>query len=218
MTNKQLIKELLEEQKYGQLVKIAGKKHSQTLKYIQMNLFGDINESLRWSALEAIGRLTREYAPKETEVYKNLIRRFLWAMNDESGNVPWSSPEGIGIIIANQPFLFGEYTPMLITNAMDNPMCHRGMLWAAGKIGSIRPSLVVPFMGYILPFLEEEDIELRAYAAWALGEISCKDALPRLKNLDNLEGKVNIYREGKLSEVSIASLINESIGKIELAS
>ena len=128
MNKKQLIKELLVEEKYGQILKLAAKRHSQTLKYIQMHLFEELNNPLRWFAIEALGKMAKEYASKELEAYRNLLRRFLWAMNDESGNVPWSSPEAMASIIANQPYLLGEYTPMLITNALDNPMCHRGML------------------------------------------------------------------------------------------
>ena len=170
MDKKQLIKELLVEEKYEQLLKLANKRHSSTLKYIQMHLFEGINEPLRWYAIEALGRMSKEFASKDLEVYRNLLRRFLWAMNDESGNVPWSSPEAMGSIIANQPYLLGEFTPMLITNALDNPMCYRGMLWAVGRIGRVRQSLILPFVKELLPFLSSDDPDLRGYAVWALAK------------------------------------------------
>lgn len=218
MTKKELIKELIVEQKYEQLTKLAIKNHSQTLKFIQMHLYGDLNKPLRWYAIEALGKLARDLAPQEPEVYKNLIRRFLWAMNDESGNVPWSSPEGIGSIIANQPFLFGEYTPMLVTNALDNPMCHRGMLWAVGRVGKVKASLVLPFIKEILPFLDESDPNLSGYAAWALGELKSREAVTKLKNLQNNNSLINIFIDGKLVTESVGSLAQRAIGKIEMVS
>lgn len=218
MTKKQLIKELLLEKKYGQIVKMAEKNHSQTLKYIQMHLFGDVDGLLRWHALEAIGRLAAQLAPKEQEIYKNLIRRFIWAMNDESGNVPWSSPEGIGVIIANQPLLFQDYTPILITNALDNPMCHRGMLWAIGEIGRAKAELVLPFINDILPFLQSNSLELVGYAVWALGEINYQGALPQLKVLQNEQKEITLYQEGVLRKVKVGILAQEAIAKIEQAS
>jgi len=215
---KQLVRELVSEQKHEQLLKLARKRHNQTLRYIQMNLFEDINMSLRWYAIEAIGRLTRELAPKEPEIYRNLIRRFLWAMNDESGNVPWSSPEGIGSIIANQPFLFGDYTPMLITNALDNPMCHRGTLWAAGRIGKIKNSLVLPFIEKITPFISAADSDLRGYAAWALGEMNYQQVLPEIINLQKDTNTLYIFKEGRFSLESVGILAKEAVGKLEKAS
>jgi len=218
MDKKQLVRELVAEQKYEQLLKLARKKHNQTLKYIQMNLFEDINKPLRWYAIEAIGRFTREFASKEPEIYRNLIRRFLWAMNDESGNVPWSSPEGIGSIIVNQPFLFGDYTPMLITNALDNPMCHRGVLWAVGRIGKIKKSLVLPFIEKITPLLFAADSDLRGYAAWAFGEINYHQVLPELIILQNDTSPVYLFRDGELSLENVGVLAKEAVEKLTKAS
>lgn len=214
MGNKILITELLAEERYDQLLKLARKRHKQTLKYIQMNLFEDINGSLRWYAIEAIGRLARELAPGESEIYKNLIRRFLWAMNDESGNVPWSSPEGIASIIASQPFLFADYTPMLFTNALDNPMCYRGMLWAGGRIGRIRKSLVLPFIDEIWPFISATDSDLRGYAAWALGEIGYEEKLPELESLQNDKSLIHIFKDGGLYLESVGSIAKKAVSKV----
>lgn len=214
MNKKQLIKELLVREKYGPILELAAKRHSQILKYIQMHLFEDINNPLRWSAIEALGRMAKEYASKDFEAYRNLLRRFLWAMNDESGNVPWSSPEAMASIIANQPYLLGEFTPMLITNALDNPMCHRGMLWAVGTIGRVRNTLVLPFIEEIVPFVTSEDVDLRGYAVWALGEVGYGEILPELKKLLNDKSKITIYLGGQLKTVSIASLAEEAIGKL----
>jgi len=219
MNKKEVVKELLAKQKYKELVKLATKRHSQTLKYIQMHLFGDYDQPLRWYAIEALGKLAKELAAQEPEVYRNLIRRFLWAMNDESGNVPWSSPEAIGSIIVNQPFLYGDLTPMLITNAFDNPMCHRGMLWAIGRIGKIKPSLILPFVPKIIPFLKHEDTELVGYAAWALGEIGYQEAKVGLENLiDKDEWMLTIFQNGRLVKESVGSMARKALEKIEMAS
>jgi len=217
MNKKLLVKELLLEQKYAELKKLAAENHAQTLRYIQMYLFEDINSPLRWEAIEALGYLAKEYGVKEELAYRNVIRRFLWAMNDESGNVPWSSPEAMGSIIANQPELFGEYTPMLITNALDNPMCHRGMLWAVGRIGKVNNTLVMPFIEKITPFLSAADADLRGYTLWALGEIGYREILPRLANVQGDQEKIYLYREGRLDWVGLDELAKEARAKLEKA-
>ncbi|NLT96001.1 MAG: hypothetical protein GXW85_10845 [Clostridia bacterium] len=218
MDTKKLVTELLAEEKYEQIIKLAGKKHSQTLKYIQMHLFEDINKPIRWYAIEALGRLAKEFASKEPEAYRNLLRRFLWAMNDESGNVPWSSPEAMASVIANQPFLLGDFTPFLITNALDNPMCHRGMLWAAGRIGRVRNILVLPFVKEITAFLSSDNADLRGYAVWALGEIGYQDGLPQLKKIQNDKNKICIFKDGKLVTVEVGTLSQEAVSKLEKVS
>ena len=215
MTIREIVYDLLKEQKYEQLLKVAKKYHTKTLKYIQMHLYEDVDKPLRWHAIEALGYLALHLAPKEPEKYKNLIRRFLWAMNDESGNVPWSSPEAIGSIIARQPFLFGEYTPMVITNGLDNPMCHRGVLWAFGKIGRVSPQLVEPFSSKLLPFLEAEDPNLCGYGAWAFGELKDHSTLPKLKELLHNQKPVIFFTQGNLTTTTVSQLAQGAVERLE---
>lgn len=211
--DKILIRELLEEQKYKKILELGSKRPNKTLKIIQMNLFGEWDDPLRWSAIEAIGRLTKDLAPKYPELYKNLIRRFLWAMNDESGNVPWSSAEGIGVIITNQPGLYGSFTPMLITNSLENFICFPGLLWSVGKIAQRKPSLIIPFVDKLLPFLESEDSLLLGHAVWAFGELGYADAKKKVKKLQNRTEKIVIYKDNELQQVSVGELALEALNK-----
>lgn len=142
MVNKQLVVQLLAEQKYDALIKIAAKYHKKVLRYIRLNLYHGYHNPLRWYAIEALGRLAKEFGSQKPEVYKNFLERLVLSMDQESGNVPWGSPEAMASIISSQPHLFGNFTSLLITNSLANPMCHQGLIWAISRIARVAPYLI----------------------------------------------------------------------------
>ena len=55
------------------------------------------------------------------EFFRETIRRHIWAMNDESGNMDWLAPEIIGQIVAAQPRMFEEFASIMIEAALKEP-------------------------------------------------------------------------------------------------
>ena len=96
---KQQVTEWIASQDYEAMINAASEGSEKCLRYAQMNIWGDSHDTQRWYAITAMGKLAEAYCAKEDEVYRNVIRRAVWAMSDESGNVPWAAPEMMAVII-----------------------------------------------------------------------------------------------------------------------
>jgi len=88
---KSKVKELLRERDYDNLQKWA--KNMRNPQRTLLSLAYDTDELIRWRAIEAIGKVAQIQAESDIEKVRDLIRRLLWLMNDESGGLGWHSPE-----------------------------------------------------------------------------------------------------------------------------
>ncbi|SMB92227.1 hypothetical protein SAMN00017405_1928 [Desulfonispora thiosulfatigenes DSM 11270] len=215
MISKKNIKELILQKEYDQIISLAYQDHKKVLKYVQMNLFGNFNDPLKWYTIETIGKLAKNFGNEHQELYLNLIRRFIWAMNDESGNVPWGSAEGMGAIISNNPENFRSFTSILILNALDNFICFPGMLWATGVIAEEDKSLVIPFIDKLIPFIESNNPQILAYAIILMEKTDQVGQIDNLKYLEGKEDKVIIFIDGELVTTTIGDLAKKSIKVLE---
>lgn len=193
-----------------QLLRYGEQSLSKTLRYVQMNIWGDDHQLRRWHAIEALGWLTEAFAEREDEAFRNLLRRCLWAMNDESGNVPWAAPEVMAAIIKNRPQQYAEFIPMLITNGLDNAMCHKGVAWAAGYLLPEQEAQLAPFWPKLGALLASADGEVRGYMAAALAK-SGQEAFKReLEDLRQDEGVCLYYQSGELREMTVGELARKA--------
>ncbi len=158
-------------------------------------LFND-DELLRWRTIEALGRVAGEAAVQAPDGVRDLIRRLLWLMNDESGGLLWQGPEVIAEILSNAPDLLEE------------PF-ERGSAWALARLAGERPELWRDRVGHILPALTDPDPFLRAHAAAALGPLG-EEAVHRLRS--DL-ASISVYDRGmgNLVETSVGALVEASL-------
>ena len=54
------------------------------------------DEAVRWRAVTALGLVAAAMAEADMESARIVMRRFLWHMNEESGNLGWGIPESMG--------------------------------------------------------------------------------------------------------------------------
>lgn len=66
------------------------------------------------------GQIARLYA-ESPEDAKNIIRRFMWHMNEESGNIGWGIPEAFGEALAQCPPLADTFHRVLLHYIYDAP-------------------------------------------------------------------------------------------------
>lgn len=190
-----------------QLLRYGEDSLSKTLRYVQMHIWGDDRQLRRWHAIEALGWLTAAFAEREDEAFRNLLRRCLWAMNDESGNVPWAAPEVMAAIIKNRPQQYADFIPMLITNGLDNAMCHKGVAWAVGYLLPEQKAQLAPFWPELGLLLVSSDSDVRGYMAAALIK-SGEDIFKR--DLDGLRqdaGTCLYYQNAELKETTVGELV-----------
>lgn len=205
------VKLLIRENRFEELIHRAMEDKG-VIKFILRLLYHPFGKE-RWQAIEGLGCISDAMAKDDPEAVKELIRRLLWSMNDESGTASWSAPEAIGEIIFRNPIKFEEFVPVVV-NASEEDIFHRGIVWALGRISQVNPKLVEEFIPLIINFLESPRPEVRGYAAWSLGQIKSREALPLLANLLNDQADVEFYRDRELVIQTVEQLARQAIETI----
>lgn len=207
---KKVITEHIASQNYDAIVEIGQENNAKALRYVQMNIWGDYRKELRWYALSALEALAKEYASQYDEVYRNVIRRAVWAMADESGNVPWAAPEMMAVVIKACPKQYKEFVKIMVHNGLDSPMCHHGVLWAVGYLGEAYLSEIEPFLPKLVNFLDAKDDELRGLAVWALKSLHYMPVFDKIDTMVHDSAIAWIYENGMLQQKTIGQIICES--------
>ena len=91
-------------------------------------------------AVAALGSLVADRDLFPDARVLELVRRFVWSLNDESGAVPYGVPEAIGEILRHRPELRGTYVPILASYLTDDDLfqtgpIERGVMWGLGRVG-----------------------------------------------------------------------------------
>jgi len=159
------------------LVALARARPGRVLRFITGRLYA-ADEEQKWRAVRAIGLLAREPGLLTEARVLDLLHRFLWALNDESGTVPFGVPEAMGEILAARPEHHLSILPILCgmlteDETFQTGAIERGIYWALGRIG---PGVLAhcPQVLHLVATAAREhpDPETRATAAAALGQLS----------------------------------------------
>jgi len=150
MNKKAEVYQLLEKGFFQQLLILFDQNPNMVRKYVTMATY-EQDEKIRRPAIEFFGFLAEKRAAAKPEYFRETMRRHLWGMNEESGNIDWSAPEIIGAIVSAQPELFKEFAPVMIELALNEPVFHEGLLKAVKMMGAKDERLIE----YHLPRLQE---------------------------------------------------------------
>lgn len=70
-------------------------------------------------AARGLGRVVAHMADTNLESARNVVRRLMWHMNEESGNIGWGIPEAFGEVLAGNRKLAELFGPVLISYITD---------------------------------------------------------------------------------------------------
>ena len=176
----------------------------------------EADENLRWSAIEAVAKvMERWWEAGHREIVREYMRRILWSMCAEAGEMGWSAPQTIAEIIVTIPELLEPYGSMMIARAIEEPSLVAGGLWGVGRLGTVTRGAVEPLREMILGVFGTEDAETLGLAAWAMGEVGFEAALPDLEELRDREEPARIYINGDFRNKPVCQWAREAIDKIE---
>lgn len=131
-------------------------------------------------AAVALGQVTTRLMQNQPESAKNIIRRLMWHLNEESGNIGWGIPEAFAEILAASEPLAKDFHRILISyifdlgrddNYCDNDTLRRSCYWAIGRLAQARPQLCLTARPWLLKGLEDVDPVCQGMAAWALSQL-----------------------------------------------
>lgn len=175
----------------------------QAARLLQSLLF-DADALVRWRAVEALGRVAAGRARGGLEPVRELLRRTLWLMNDESGGVLWQGAEVLGAVLANVPALCGEFFEILTSFLEEDPF-RAGTRWALWRVAAVRPETVAAVAVRLAPSLADADPAVRGHAALALSAASSPAASAGLAR-DPAPLVVFDYRTGTLRSTTVGDV------------
>jgi HEAT repeat protein len=181
------------------------------------------DETTRWHAITALGSIVSDLADRDMEAARVVMRRFMWSLNDESGGIGWGAPEAMGEVMACHDGLAQEYGHILVAYMREDgyylelEQLQRGLMWGLGRLAQARPSLLKERNAaiYLQPYLESNDTSVRGLAAWALGSLQAKEAIPGLEKLITDTGQVKHYLNRTIVEETVANLAEKALANIK---
>ena len=170
-------------------IRVLRRMHPGKIVNALFPFFYSQDETIKWRAVTAMGLLVRDLADVDMEKARNVMRRLMWNLNDESGGIGWGSPEAMGEILACHEGLSREYAPILLSyankdaNYLELPMLQRGLLWGIARLAEERSQFVKDSKSHFFPYLESEDPAVRGHAVRIVGLIGADEDRQRLSPL-----------------------------------
>jgi hypothetical protein len=183
------------------------------------------DEKRRGRAVSLLGLLTVELARDDMEEARELMRRLMWILNEESGSSGWGAPQAMAEIMALHEGLAEEYAHMLVSymredgNYLESPFLQRDLLRGVGRLSGARPELMRKHGAdlHLLPFLDATDRVVQGLAAWCAGVLEVHEARSGLESLVDEETEIVLYGDQGLVKRPAGHLAREALGRLERA-
>ncbi|MDI7250608.1 MAG: hypothetical protein QME93_11175, partial [Bacillota bacterium] len=128
---KDLVEALVRARDWHRLTEVV-RGHRRAWGYLIRLLYAE-DEALGWQAVEACGRLMGALAPSRPDACREVVRRLLWALNEESGTAGRLVAPAVGEAIACAPEVLGDFAGALLP-ALEEPYLQAGAAWAFERI------------------------------------------------------------------------------------
>mgnify|MGYP001577843532 CR=1 FL=1 len=162
---------------------------------------------LKWRAVSVLGAVVARLAEEERETARNVMRRLVWTLSDESGGIGWGAPEAMGEAMARSEAMADDFAHVLVAflrpdgNQLEFEALHPAVLWGVGRLAHARPEHAADAAPHLPLYLRSPDPAIRGTAAWAAL------ALPRDATAALLEGLRDDPAVFELCEAGVPTLV-----------
>ncbi|MCP4671161.1 MAG: hypothetical protein GY857_07630 [Desulfobacula sp.] len=182
--------------------------------------FYNRDELIKFRSITAMGALGARMGQEKMEPARNLLRRIMWNLNDESGGIGWGSPEAMGEILCQSPGLAREFKSILFSylrpggNFVEHEMLQRGVLWGVGTYLKSNPK-----------DLEQETKELLSQHLQSLDSVKSVYALRALLNTNYFQDnpipdstvldrkEIDIFKNWHFIRTSAFDMVQQAVTK-----
>ncbi|MDR3568464.1 MAG: hypothetical protein P4L43_10590 [Syntrophobacteraceae bacterium] len=179
-----------------------------------------LDELTRWRAIRGVGITVSAIAATDIEAAREIMRRLIWSLNDESGGIGWGAPEAMGEIMAENETLACEYHRILLSyidengNPLENGLLERGVMWGVARLAQKRPGLLRDFLDPIVSQLQAGDPVKRGLALKTLLLLAgSSEKLPEpgrlaplLRLLSGDPSEIRLFEDGAFSPYKIGDM------------
>lgn len=180
------------------------------------------SKNIRWHAISSFGYLTKELTPSHLIKIRDLIRRCIWMLTEESGGIPWMAPAIIGEIIANSDEMAGKFSNILLSyvyepengpdNYLGNLQLRKSAYWGIFRLTQIFPKYVLKNKAIIQQRLKrEKDPEVLTLLYLIARNISLNDELSGIRRAILNSQPVELYINEKFRIIDLNKDMNKSV-------
>ena len=90
-------------------------------------------------------------------------------------------------------------------------------LWGLGRLGEVHPELLAEALPLIEACLSDADPQVRAWAAWCLGQARVRGAAAGIKTLLADATPVKLYDGGELHDTTVGQIARGALEALEAA-
>ena len=180
---------------------------------------------IKWHAVSALGMAVAKIADKDLEDARQIMRRLMWNLTEESGTIGWGMPEAMAQIMICHTQLAEEFAHLLLSyiredgNFFEYEPLQRGVLWGISQLAQARPYLFTDMEIYphISIFFQSGDAAVRGLAAMAAGELNVKEVRREIEKLLTDESPVEIYfqKQQRFQIYTVSELAGIALKKID---
>lgn len=178
------------------------------------SLLWDSDLLIVWRTIEAIGEVARTRTGRHLEEVREAIRKLLWCMNDESGNLCWFAGEAIAEILTHMPAIRKDYL-LVWLGFLDEEPFEAGVRWGMvrlardGSLSDDELQMLKDKRHALVNSLDADKTAIRAMSVLALTAIGEEIPSAARKTLREDTGRLNVYdtNTGELRLAEVRSLL-----------
>ncbi|HAA04663.1 MAG TPA: hypothetical protein DCE18_15055 [Syntrophobacteraceae bacterium] len=180
----------------------------------------DTDPRRKWNAVRALGHLVARLADDDREAARNIVRRLIWNLNDESGGIGWGAAEAMGEILANHAGLREEYLQILLSyarqdgNLLEHDLLLGGALWGLIRVVETSPDALQGASAHLTMHLRSRDPMVRALAVRLLGLMGDTGVREQLEHLEGDSTEVMLFGQDGTQSLLIRDLVAEALGRL----
>lgn len=217
---RRIVLDVLRAGDHEQSIEELGRRHSCRRLIRPLLSFLSSNDSVvKWRAVTALGVVVAGLAKEDLEEARGVLRKLMWNLTEESGNIAWGAPEAMGEILARQEQLAKEFSHILVSyiredgNFLEHEPLQGGVLWGLGRLAEVHPERLHEHEAadHLAARLESGDATVRALAARALGLLRAGPYRFALAQLGEDETEVSIYNGRTETHTRVCDVAREAI-------
>lgn len=128
------------------------------------------NEKVKWNSIKTFTLLSKYYIINDRTKAREMIRRCIWMLGEESGNIPWGISEALAATVVAEADLVDEFAEICLsyiyesdefeTNYLDHPPLRTGAYWGVNRIVEEYPNVFFNSEKIFIDLIDKEDIPI----------------------------------------------------------